>query len=73
MQTLCGPRCDVCGRYILPVTGEGIALFNVRGIEETLMAHDPACKQLVLDAGNDWRNLPEGPLRAAFEEANSPL
>jgi hypothetical protein len=42
-----GPRCDVCGNYILPLDPEErINMFNVTGIKEELMA-DNNCRKLL--------------------------
>ena len=64
MITQNGLRCDVCGNYIL---WDFINLFVVAGIERECHCHD-ACKEAVLIAGEDWKALPPGPLRLAFEE-----
>lgn len=60
--------CDVCGDYI--ISDKSINPFSIKGIEGTLCCHDD-CKPKVLRAFemNDWRFLPEGPIRKAFQEA----
>ena len=67
--TSSGPRCDVCGRYILPGSSEAVNFFGVAQIpDETLCCHDE-CKAAVLTAGDDWTALPSGPLRSVYERA----
>jgi hypothetical protein len=69
--TSSGPKCDVCGHFILPIDPEErVNTFSVKYIEKDLHCHN-ACKEKVLAAGKDWTLLPEGPLRKAFEEANA--
>ena len=65
--TSSGAICDVCGTYILLDT---ITKFNVPGIEEMLICHTK-CKQTLIDCGSDWRKLPAGRLRTAFEDADT--
>lgn len=70
MLTSSGPRCDVCGHYILPFADEQVNYFSVNGIEEALCCHNK-CKEKLLACGNDWEKLPSGPLRKLFEETTS--
>lgn len=69
MITSSGPRCDVCGDYILPIGDELVHTFGIKGIDRDLHC-DNKCKEVVLAAGNDWQKLPAGPLRDAFAEAH---
>ena len=69
MITRCGPRCDVCGGFILPIEGERVNFFRVGGIEQELCCHS-RCKGQVEKAGNNWELLPGGPLRSAFIKFN---
>ena len=70
MITSSGPKCDVCGNYILPIDpDEVVHSFGVSGIKETLHC-DNRCKEILNSIGNDWTKLPAGPLRKVFEEAN---
>jgi hypothetical protein len=64
MLTQHGPKCDVCGKYI--ITDISINPFSVAGIDGTLLAHDQ-CRDAVIAAGKNWTQLPNGPLRQAFE------
>ena len=68
MITQHGPQCDVCGNYILPGMSENVNPFSMTGISGTLLAHD-ACKPIILAAceAKDWSQLPDGPIRRAFE------
>ena len=69
--TSSGPKCDVCGHFILPIDPEErVHTFSIQGIEQDLHC-DNACKEKLLAAAADWTLLPEGPLRKAFEEANA--
>jgi len=66
--TQAGPKCDVCGDFIL--WDKSINPFSVKGINRELHSHD-RCKDLVLATDGDWEKLPEGPLRVAFIEAEA--
>ena len=70
MMTSSGAICDICGRYILPITGdERINFFKLKGLDKELTC-DNECK-LILDKAiekRDWTILPEGPLREVFEQ-----
>lgn len=71
MITSSGAICDVCGEYILPLNpNERVNSFGVNGIEETLHC-DNKCKELLLNIGKDWTQLPvNGRLYKAFKEAS---
>ena len=67
-------RCDVCGELILGIIDrdERIHSFKVNGLVPDKMLHcDNACKQAMVNAGKDWRQLPAGPLRTAYETASA--
>lgn len=69
MITSSGAKCDVCGKFILPINPvEMVHSFSVKGIDQTLHC-DNGCKEILLKAGKDWKKLPDGPLREAFEKA----
>jgi hypothetical protein len=72
MITQSGPVCDICGKYILPIEGEKVHNFRINGIDTDLIC-DNACKGVLESAmvKQDWKALPEGPLRKAFSEAIS--
>lgn len=71
--TSSGAICDVCGKYILPIDPEErVNTFSCAGFARELHC-DNACK-LILQAAfkaGDWKQLPDGPLRTAFEERAS--
>ncbi|KKL24124.1 hypothetical protein LCGC14_2418470 [marine sediment metagenome] len=69
MITQGGPQCDVCGDYILVGNCNP---FRMEGFDGTLMCHDK-CKDFVLTAmrTNDYKGLPQGPLREAYETYDS--
>jgi hypothetical protein len=72
MITQSGLICDVCGKYILPISDEMVHRFRIKGIDCDLIC-DNACKEILENAmvKQDWKALPEGPLRKAFSEATS--
>ncbi|MEK9207944.1 MAG: hypothetical protein AAB922_05650 [Patescibacteria group bacterium] len=65
-----GPVCDVCGEYIL--LDPHLERFSVNGIERELHSHT-RCRPAVetMSAAQDYRLLPPGPLRRAYEEADA--
>ena len=67
MITQHGARCDVCGNYILPIFDELVNTFTIPGIKGELHS-DNKCKDLLQSIGDDWRLLPDGPLRTFFKE-----
>ena len=70
-----GMNCDVCGNYIFGLTDEDkYYCFTVKGIEQELHSCKK-CKKILFEADliNDWKKLPEGRLRKAFEEVNDNL
>ena len=70
MITSSGAKCDVCGKYILPVQpGEMVNNFAIVGIKQALHC-DNACRVLVEQAikVKDYKLLPHGPLREVFEK-----
>jgi len=64
-----GARCDVCGYYILPGLSKLVHPFKIQGIDKMLHCDDN-CKKILKHAceKQDWKLLPDGPLRQAFEE-----
>ena len=71
MITSHGPRCDVCGCYILGIDStDRVEFFTVEQIpsESPFCCHSK-CKLVVINCAEDWHNLPGGPLRALYEEA----
>jgi len=70
MLTQAGPKCDVCGEFML--LDKSMNWFTVPGITTRMCCHD-SCKPKVELAisQEDWKLLPEGPLRKVFEEQNT--
>lgn len=64
-----GPHCDVCDKYIL--VDRSINPFSVPGIKQEMHCHD-ACIEVIKEAFSkkDYKLLPNGRLRCAFEEAD---
>ena len=71
MITSSGVRCDVCGKFILPLDpDERVHEFSLQGVKNMLHC-DNKCKALLADlmqSDKDWRKLPDGPIRKLFEE-----
>lgn len=67
--TSSGAVCDICGSFILPGMSDSVNPFKCKGVKEMLHCHDD-CKPKVLEAlkTKDWKMLPRGPLRMAFEQ-----
>ncbi len=70
--TSSGAKCDVCGNYILPIIDifgepEMVHSFGITGIAQELHC-DNTCKKLLEGADGDWKKLPSGPLKKAFEK-----
>ena len=72
MITQHGPQCDVCGNYILPIGDEQVNFFSIKQIQSSssLCCHNK-CRQQLENLNGDWRQLPSGPLRDAYEEGNA--
>lgn len=71
--TSSGAKCDVCVDYILPIDPDELVHTFTLSISETVMHCDNKCKQALIDAGSDWKKLPDGPLRKAFEKADKEM
>ncbi len=65
-------ECQVCGRIFLAeiVMNSGVLTGRVPGIDCDLAVHRECAKLLTAD--RPWAELPEGPIRRAFAEANEP-
>lgn len=75
MMTKSGVICDVCDKCILPLKSilgleetEMITPFTVKGIREELHCCNK-CKELLRSINGNWKKLPDGRLRKAFEKA----
>lgn len=65
--------CAVCGKSFAAelMMHKAVSAISISVVEGKLPVHDE-CGDLVLKISaedSDWRKLPEGPLREAFEEA----
>ncbi len=67
--TSSGAMCDVCGKYILPGIDKSVNPFKCQGIDKMLHCDDK-CLVILKEAlgKEDWKLLPDGPLREAFED-----
>lgn len=65
-------QCCVCGESFAfeCITGKNVRIISVTGIDADLCVHDPKCLDILKANGPDWKTLPEGPLRRAFQEAD---
>lgn len=61
-----GPICDVIGEYILLT---GMQAFTVKAIPDRQLHVCDDHIETLKDAGTDFKALPDGPLRRAFERA----
>jgi hypothetical protein len=69
--TSSGYNCDVCGNYILGLFDKDkVYPVKIKGITQIIdCCHK--CIELIKNSDGDWKKLPEGRLRKAFEEANN--
>jgi hypothetical protein len=71
MITSSGAKCDVCGKYILPLLeDERVNAFTIAQAPGKTFHCDNKCKEAIIATGGDWEKLPEGPLRKAYEDAS---
>ncbi len=61
-------KCQVCGDSFIGdvLLGQSVVTGRVSGIDEAITVHTQCSK--LLD-GRPWKDLPDGPIRRAFEEA----
>jgi len=68
--TSSGPRCDVCGKYILPL-GDTMDCFSLSGWSGTEMHCHSKCRPLI-EGEFIVTDLPEcSPIRIAWENAQA--
>lgn len=62
-------QCQVCGETFIGeiVLGKTVMVGRVSGMNCDVAVHS-ACAKLLQN--RPWRDLPDGPIRQAFEEAN---
>ena len=64
-----GYKCDVCGIYILGLTEDEVHPVKLTILDEQIDACK-TCIEIIKDiSGGDWHDLPEGPLKEVFKEA----
>ena len=58
--------CAVCGKgfVVESIMGTPVQSFGIKGIEQKLYGHDD-CIATLKSCGNDWKKLPQGPLKEA--------
>ena len=64
--------CALCGEgFILEILlGQNVATIEINGMDKDVCLHRK-CLVVLEKNGPDWRTLPEGPLRRAYETAAS--
>jgi len=72
-----GAFCDVCDNYILLLVDkegndEMVNTFRIKGIDKDLHCHND-CKKLLQSIGGDWKKLPSGNIKRAFEKHKQKL
>lgn len=62
--------CPLCGEtFIMEIClGKTVQVVGVEGFNKDMCFHDK-CLEVLRKNGPDWRTLPEGPLRKAFEKS----
>lgn len=62
--------CALCGEgFMLEILmGTNVQTVEIEGMDKDVCLHDK-CLKVLKDNGKDWRTLPEGPLRRAYEKA----
>ena len=60
--------CALCGdTFMLEILlGKRVQIIEVEGMDKDVCVHDK-CLTVLRRNGPDWRTLPEGPLRRAYE------
>lgn len=63
-------KCAVCGDTFLYeiMFAKSVQTVHVDGISKSLPVHDE-CLKVLEENGPDWKTLPQGPLREAFEQS----
>lgn len=62
--------CALCGDTFLAeiLMGQKVQTVEIVGMDKDVCLHEK-CFKVLKDNGEDWRTLPEGPLRRAYEKA----
>ena len=63
--------CGLCGEGLIAeiLLGKCVQTVEVVGFDKDVCLHDK-CLAVLQQNGTDWRTLPDGPLRKAFERAS---
>lgn len=63
--------CALCGGSFVAevLLGREVQVIGVKGFDMDMCVHDK-CADVLKQNGSDWRTLPDGPLRQAFENAS---
>jgi len=66
--------CALCGESFLKeiLLGENVHTVEIEGMDKDVCLH-ARCLKVLERNGPDWRSLPDGPLRHAYEKANERL
>lgn len=64
--------CAICGGTFLAeiLLGKRVQMVEIVGMDKDVCVHDK-CMTVLQTNGPNWRNLPEGPLRRAYQEAEN--
>ena len=64
--------CALCGEgFMLEILmGKSVQTVEIEGMDKDVCLHGK-CYDVLKKNGSDWRTLPEGPLRRAYETASS--
>lgn len=62
--------CAICGETFIAeiLFGKRVQTIGVEGFDKDLCVHDK-CMKVLETNGPDWRTLPDGPMRRAYEKA----
>ncbi len=75
-MSLCpsGLWCDVCGDLMLAemLVNKPVEQFKVKGCDTMLHCHDK-CKKAIKSCDGDWRKLPDGPLKKAYQKCQKEI
>ena len=65
--------CALCGNgFVLEILlGQRVPTVEIDGMDKDVCLHTK-CLDVLTKNGPDWRTLPEGPLRRAYEKASQP-
>lgn len=66
--------CALCGDTFMAeiLMGSRVQTVEIEGMDKDVCLHQK-CLTVLQKNGSDWRTLPEGPLRRAYEKAHSDM